>query len=487
MYNEKTVKATIGWVGVLNPDGTQAHVRAVEGWEKDAFDAALSFYKAPNKKKLPFALIPKSHASLRGTSSTDWPKAKGACEFHAIKSYVLNLFGISLSSEDDKWFQAHPLVEEAGTPMSDTLRVAQELIAPYHLKISRVRALPGVNLPGQLSEWPQVLGINPFGMMDGSTSNREFSASTGLPLSEVDQLFKFEYSEERLNPCVVCGVTSLSGKGYPGGHAEYAAPRSVHSSALHVLQFQMEREERVVWQREPVFPEAVAVETAEDKVVSVEFLSLYLSKAPSGEQFSTLCSSRSRGTGGYGFEYFNELSRSGVEYANDSGVEEDSTTWLGRMRTRIGSKESKAAAKTAQTQKTRLLLPGDKTKAIEATVSTFLFPHQPTGECFVCEQKSRLLSASHVCTECWSMLWSPYRCNQCPTEFSRQAPTDTGVQKSGDLFKVTGSCPKCARVFGLQVSPSDVMSTVIKNAYFGKRPSTDDRAIVSMIRRARVQ
>lgn len=429
-HNRSSVKedAVIGYVGVLNGDGSTSHIREVEEYEKDAYQLALQFYEAPNHKKRPLALIPKVRASLRTMYGGKTKFSKGSCEFQAITEYVRNIFGIALSSEDSEWFQEHPLVEAAGTPMSDTLRVAQELITPYHLRISRVRALPGVSLPGQLAQWPQVLGINPFGMMDSSTGNRAFAAYAQISLAEADALFRFEFSEEPLQPCVVCGVTALDGKGYPGGHASYTAPRGRHPGVLHVLQFQMEREDRVVWQQEPVFPkaEAQAEEKEDEGSVDAESVSIYMSQAPTGEQF-------------------NELTGWGKTFGK--GTQKD-------------DKASKAVVTTRA-----IALPSKK------------------GECFVCERQDQILAAPHICTGCWARTWDRYRCTGCSVRFENRSPISQGIRKDDESFKIIGACPQCGRVFGLSVSLSDALTSIVKNAYFGKRPSVDDRAIVRMLLR----
>lgn len=171
------------------------------------------------------------------------------CTYTAIKDYVEKLHGIRFSYEDEKFFKEHPLVETDGCPMGATLRVAQELIEPYGLRVSRVQLTPGVNPVGDLAQWRRVLGCNPKAMSDRDTSNAVWREET-----KDDTDYRFEFAERGLRPAVSCGIALASDNYTTGasmGHARYVAPRETPNCPI--LTFQMERAREVPWKKPPVF------------------------------------------------------------------------------------------------------------------------------------------------------------------------------------------------------------------------------------------
>ena len=189
-----------------------------------------------------------------------------ACLYTAVEQYCKSILGVSFESEDRTFFDNHPLTQEDGVPFPDTLRVAQELIEPYGLRISRVQVKPNYGVRGDLIKWQRVLGCNPLGMGDRMTSNQQFIERFKLEGKEDPQAYRFEYSETALFPSVGCG-TLLGGsdKGITGltnGHAVYIPPRRRANGAL--LSFQIDRAALVPWKSPPVFD---AIPADKDKIV----------------------------------------------------------------------------------------------------------------------------------------------------------------------------------------------------------------------------
>lgn len=171
------------------------------------------------------------------------------CLYTAVEEYVEKMLGIRFTYEDREFFEQHLLATSDGVPLPDTLRVAQELIDPYGLRISRVRLAPGMPPRGDLAQWRSILGINPIALGDRQTSNAEYQ----LQVKDTTD-YAFEHSATALFPSVACGSTSdvtvVSGSG--GGHALYVPPRRRANGAI--LSFQIDRNYAVGWKRYPVFP-----------------------------------------------------------------------------------------------------------------------------------------------------------------------------------------------------------------------------------------
>lgn len=168
------------------------------------------------------------------------------CTYDAVDKYCESLMGVRLCTDDRDFFKTHPLVETDGVPFQHTLRVVQELIDPYGLRISRVQVAPGLSLKGDILQWRKVLGINPMALTDRQTTNKDF----GQPGD-----YRFEYHTEALFPAVSCGIVGYAengvSTGQSGGHATYVPPRRRALAAM--LSFQIDRAEHVLWKKQPVF------------------------------------------------------------------------------------------------------------------------------------------------------------------------------------------------------------------------------------------
>lgn len=271
-------------VGQIAEDGAVSMVRPIENYEDRLWLTASKEYEVRIEEGKELLLIPKANVQL--VQVTHGYRQKGSCQFQAIKSYVRNMFGVEFSNEDSEFFQKHPLVEEEGTPMMNTLRVAQELVDPYELRVKRCIVTPDTAISGDLEQWQAILGCNPDAMWDRSTSNLMYAEKSGIPIEKVNELFRFEFSTRMIRPCVSCGATlgeakvaedgtfTLHGR---GGHASYFAPREKGGGGDRVVQFQLGRAQDVRWNQQPVFEE-LGEEQPEVKV------SLLLSKMPNGKE-----------------------------------------------------------------------------------------------------------------------------------------------------------------------------------------------------------
>lgn len=186
-------------------------------WAFDKLAGMFKVCKAQNKKQVDTIEIPVERAAYLKRQRV----APLACAYHSAKACAKNLFGVEFTREDEEWFLGHGLLKPGGLPMPDTLRVVQGLIAPYDLRIARVRIQPGLSIKGNLREWRAILGMNPMAIADRSTTNEEYAEQTGMPLGEVNNLFRMEYNPVPYAGGVVCESSATS----EFGHASYAAPR----------------------------------------------------------------------------------------------------------------------------------------------------------------------------------------------------------------------------------------------------------------------
>lgn len=177
------------------------------------------------------------------------------CLYDATKDFVRKIHGVEFTQEDEEFFIQHPLTHDEGVAFPDTLRVVQELIGPYGLRVSRVQTMPNFGVKGDLIKWQRILGCNPMGMADRCTSNAQFLEKLNLVGKEDPDKYRFEYTPTALFPAIACGVVyggEASGvTGSTGGHATYIPPRKRVSGAL--LSFQIERAPFAPWKQQPVF------------------------------------------------------------------------------------------------------------------------------------------------------------------------------------------------------------------------------------------
>lgn len=260
-------------IKVVNPDGVV--IADLPGWgNKSDFDDMKKQYgnvevTGDAKSGLTQTVtVPAEHDCTTEVVFTK--KGPMMCLYDAVKDYSESLLGVKLNDEDRQFFKTHPATQEDGVPFPDTLRVAQELIEPYGLRISRVQIQPNYRVNGDILQWRKVLGCNPLAYADRMTSNADFIKQLGLEGKEDPSKYRFEYTSQALWPAVACGIMyggeSSGVTGSTGGHATYIPPRRRVSGAL--LSFQIARASDALWRAEPTFPEYPA--EAEKKVLAYD-------------------------------------------------------------------------------------------------------------------------------------------------------------------------------------------------------------------------
>lgn len=198
------------------------------------------------------------------------------CLYNALDDYMQHFFGRKMDSDDRDFFDYHPLTTKDGTPEAATLRVAQELIEPYGLVISRVYLAPGTSMGSDMKQWPLALRANPAAMMNRKTSNAEFAKQMGLDLETANKAYRFEFTTAPLRPSISCGALGHSTKTQQAGsgHASYEGPRAKENSST--LQFQIDLKENVEYNIALKF----ASLTPKDKEPVELVLNLYMCKGP---------------------------------------------------------------------------------------------------------------------------------------------------------------------------------------------------------------
>lgn len=237
------------------------------GWSWDKYVDAFGVKQVEGIDH-PVVYIPEANAV--------WARRRPlSCLFQATKQLVANINGVQLDKDDEDFFDVHPLATESGVGLHHTVRVMQELIEPYNLKVSHIRIMPGIAPKGDLLQWVDVLGMNPLALGDNVTTNEEFAKITGMSLEEATARYHMEYSTEFMRPAVLCAVSGYD-KGNTLGHAEYVGPRGKRPGKEPWLQVQVGRE--VQWAKPPVFGEVEDLAGKE--------LSLWNSLGPNGKPMS---------------------------------------------------------------------------------------------------------------------------------------------------------------------------------------------------------
>lgn len=263
-------KAPFGRVVVVNKDGQRVHGEWVEADRPVSWAALLDNWPHDIEGEDIVVRLPLEAAVFKK------PKPL-TCLISAIDSYMNSILGRKLDNSDRDWFDDHALTGKGGVSQPNTLRVAQELIEPYGLRISRVRVAPGVMLTGDLLQWPKVLGINPLAMANQQTSNADFCQQMGLPLEDAERMFRFEFAEGSIRPAILCGEYGYNDKGtrVVMGHASYEGPRA-KLVAQGLLQFQIQPAEKMNWEQDPVFAPVMDEESNRE-------LDLFASRGKDGE------------------------------------------------------------------------------------------------------------------------------------------------------------------------------------------------------------
>lgn len=314
------------------------------------------------------------------------------CLFNATKGLAQNLWGTSLDDDDRKFFEDHPLASESGVSLPDTLRVVQEIIEPYNLRVSRVHFMPGTPINGDLLQWLDVLGMNPVGLADMQTDNETFAKLVNLPLEQINAMYRMQYSEKPLRPCILCAVAPMRADSTTGinlGHAEYVGPRAKREGHEPIMQVQIGRAESTPWKQLPTFP-------AVPDVVPTE-LDLNQTIGPDGKKMYS-----------YRRKSWNSYNPSS---ASTHGAH-------GGTNARVG------AARQGPS-----LYVGDR------------------FECYVCnsheERKHRV--GANLCRKCWDYVWKQWSCGECTASLkgcTLRGLTNPSGNTDGD-WKFLIDCPVC--------------------------------------------
>lgn len=157
-----------------------------------------------------------------------------ACVYTATLDYLQARWGRKLDDSDRRWLARHPLATDSGIPQEYTITAIQQLVAPYGMRVSRVRIRAGALVLGdQNMQWAQALGCNPLALADRRTSNDQAATMLGVDSTLASQLWRLEFSDSPL-PGSIIGERGWSNStgvqvGAMGGHARYLAPRGVPS------------------------------------------------------------------------------------------------------------------------------------------------------------------------------------------------------------------------------------------------------------------
>ena len=348
----------------------------------------------------PIIRIPRSHAVF--TKATP-----SGCLFSAADDYMQAWFGRRLDTRSDKdFFNNHPLTTATGTPQEHTLRVLQELIEPYGLRISRVNMAPGHAPTGDLARWMSVLGANPLAMQDYQTTNEDFASKVGMEPAEADRQFRFTFTDGILRPCIFCdAATNKSGVYTGGGHASYKGPRAHYEEG--VLSLQIDWKEKVKWYVEPVFSDLT------DKDVDVT-LSLWDSLAPDGKRKMYQVPEN---------EWQQEAEKGGWKWQ-------------------------------------------DHRSAHQALVRSSDFASQlhkaPIRECFICDSSVAERLGANLCRNCWGQFLDFYTCGECGLTLAGNVKFGAldGMYRKGELWFLKVVCPWCSEKNDITCSPGSAAEKV---------------------------
>lgn len=192
------------------------------GW----FDIAKTAYPTKQDKDIEAMVIPIDRCEFTYGEPTF-----NACVYSATQDYIQARWGRKLDDSDRRWLARHPLATDSGIPQEYTVTAIQQLVAPYGMKVSKVRIRAGALVLGdQVMQWAQALGCNPMALADRKTSNAQAAELMGMDLSMADQLWRLEFSDVPLPGSIVGERGWSSGAGVQvgsfGGHARYLAPRA---------------------------------------------------------------------------------------------------------------------------------------------------------------------------------------------------------------------------------------------------------------------
>lgn len=226
-------------IEVVGDDGT------IDRWNmpydsKEWWDIAKTVWPLRIDKDADVLTIPVAHCKF----SFGEPKFN-ACVYTGTNDYLQARWGRKLDDSDRRWLAAHPLATDGGIPQEYTATCIDQLVAPYGMRVSRVRIRKGALVLGDsIMGWLKALGCNPMAMADRATSNADAATLLGLPLDQANALWRVEFHDDPL-PCSIVGERGWSsGSGVSvgnyGGHCRYLAPRSAPGDWFISVQLDMD-------------------------------------------------------------------------------------------------------------------------------------------------------------------------------------------------------------------------------------------------------
>lgn len=197
--------------------------------------------------------------------------AFNACVYTATQDYISARWGRKLDDSDRRWLARHPLATDGGIPQESTITAIQQLVAPYGMKVSRVRIRAGALVLGdQNMQWAMALGCNPMALADRRTANADAAKLLNMDEASANQLWRLEFSDEPLPGSIVGerGWTNGTGVsvGAMGGHARYLAPRA--RAGDWFVSIQLAPDQEVEYLTAPPDPEYVERKGAPTLLVS---------------------------------------------------------------------------------------------------------------------------------------------------------------------------------------------------------------------------
>lgn len=218
------------------------------GW----WDIAKTIYPVTQEKSADVMRVPKAKCSFTYSDPPFNP-----CVYTGTNDYLQARWGRRLDDSDRQWLAKHPLSTDAGVPQEYTITAIHQLVAPYGMRVARVRLRTGQLVIGdQVMQWMLALGCNPMAMADRRTSNATAADALGMSLEQANALWRLEFSDEPL-PGSVIGEKGYAQAGVAtgsfGGHSRYLAPRG--RAGDWTVSVQLEPDDRVEYLTTPPDPE----------------------------------------------------------------------------------------------------------------------------------------------------------------------------------------------------------------------------------------
>ena len=252
--NKGTQKRKFSVMGsAYNVKGFLIANNGTDAWKISQYSAEILYgndikpdlYIEYEKEKVPAWNIDQGGEKYRTWKKTYTKGHVNDCVFAAVKIYMQATGLGTLTKGDRDFFEDHPLVESSGVSRAHVLTVVHGLVVPWGIGVDRV-FLPKESYVGDtFKDFVLELGMNPQAILDGSTTNSEFAELIGIPVSEINDKFRFEFVDTPPRPSVIMrSSTNTQSKKkntgnvggawsvtvYGMGHADFAGPRDSASN-----------------------------------------------------------------------------------------------------------------------------------------------------------------------------------------------------------------------------------------------------------------